>query len=122
VLSWGVVIATAALTALATMLAMIPFDRPVLPRRLVTAAVAAAAGPVAWYLLSDRATPGPLTVEWAQPAFPVSRSHVGVAVCTLAVTAVCLGFGPDRKLAARRMLVVPVGAAIAAFGIAVYLT
>jgi hypothetical protein len=116
------VLTTAALTALATLLAMIPFDRPVAPRRLVTAAAAAAAGPIAWYLLSDRATPGPITVEWAQPAFPVSRSHVGVAVCTFALTALCLGFGPDRRLASRRMLVVPVGAAIASFGIAVYLT
>ena len=121
-LSWGIVITTAALTALATVLAMVPFDRPVVPRRLVVGALSAAAGPVAWYVLSDRAAPGPFTVEWSQPAFPVSRSHVGVAVCTLALTALCLGFGPDRKLASRRMLVVPVGAAIAAFGIAVYLT
>jgi len=122
VLSWGTILASAGLTALATLLGMAPFDRPFDPRRLLTAAVAAGSGPLLWQLLTRGSSSGELTRAWDQAAFPVARTHAGVALATLATTALVLSLGPDRKLAARRMIVVPIGAAMAAFGIAVYLT
>ena len=86
------------------------------------AAIAAGCGPLAWYLLTRGSTPGELTEEFAIAAIPVSRSLAGVALATVATTSLALALGPDRKLAARRMIVLPIGAALAAFGIAVYLT
>jgi uncharacterized membrane protein YozB (DUF420 family) len=122
VLSWGSIAVSAVLTAVATFFGMVPFERPVRLRRVLVAAVAAAVGPLLWYTLTRGSTPSELTRELAQPAFPVSRSHLGVAVFTLAATMLALALGPDRKVAARRMIAVPIGSAVAAFGIAVYLT
>jgi len=122
VLSWGTILVSAALTALATLLGALSLERPVRPRRLVVAAIAAGCGPLAWYLLTRGSTPGELTERYANAAIPVSRSHGGVAVATIATTSLALALGPDRKLASRRMIVLPIGAALAAFGIAVYLT
>ncbi|MEZ5231837.1 MAG: hypothetical protein AB7W59_04605 [Acidimicrobiia bacterium] len=121
-LSWGTILLSAALTAVATLFGMAPFERPLEARRLLLTAAAAAAGPILWHGLTRVATPGPLTVELATEAFPASRSDVGVGVCTLATVALVGGLGLDRKLAAGRVLTIALGAAVAAFGIAVYLT
>lgn len=121
-LSWGTIALSAALTAVATLFGMAPFERPLEARRLFVAALAAAAGPLLWHALTRVATPGPLTVELAAEAFPASRSDGGVGLATLATVALALGFGPDRRLAAGRVLTIAVGSAVAAFGIAVYLT
>ncbi len=111
-----------ALTALATLLGGACLERPLQPRRVAVATIAAGCGPLLWYLLTRGSTPGELTEEFANAAIPVSRSHAGVALATIAATSMALALGPDRRLAARRMIVLPIGAALAAFGISVYLT
>jgi hypothetical protein len=121
-LSWESILLSAALTGVAALLASAPFERPWGPRRLAHLALSAAAGPLLWHLLTRAATPSELTVEWSRPAFPVARSDAGVGLTTLATTALVLGLGPDRRLAAGRVLTLSLGCALAAFGLAVYLT
>ena len=93
-LSWGTIAVSAALTAVATLFGMAPFERPLEARRLLIAAMAAAAGPLLWHALTRVATPGPLTAELTAEAFPASRSDAGVGLATLATVALALGFGP----------------------------
>jgi hypothetical protein len=120
--SWASIWLSAALTAVAALFGMAPFERPWDARRLLTAALAAACGPLIWHALTRSSTPGPLTREWGEAAFPFSRNDVGVGLATLATTSLALGLGPDRRLAAGRVLTIAVGCAVAAFGLAVYLT
>lgn len=122
VLSWGTILWSAALTGVAALFGTAPFERPLGPRRLLLTALAAAAGPLLWHVLTRSSTPGPLSRELDQPAFPVARSDAGVAVATVATVALALGLGLDRRLAAARVMTLAVGCALAAFGIAVYLT
>lgn len=122
VLSWGTILVSAALTGVASLLGMAAIERPLEARRLLLAALAAASGPLLWHALTRSSTPGPLSRELDQPAFPASRSDLGVAITTVATTALVLGLGIDRRLHATRVLTVALGCALAAFGIAVYLT
>lgn len=121
-LSWGSIGVSAALTALAAVLATASFERPLDARRLFLVAVAAGCGPLLWHALTRSSTPGPLTEELSQPAFPASRGDVGVGVCTLATSSVLLTLGADRRQSALRVGTIAIGCALAAFGIAVYLT
>jgi hypothetical protein len=122
VLSWDSILLSAALTGVAGLLGSAPFERPWEPRRLAYLALSAAAGPILWHLLTRAATPSALTAEWTEPVFPVSRSDAGVSLTTFATTAMVLGLGPDRRLAAGRVLTLALGCALAAFGLAVYLS
>ena len=122
VLSWASIVMSAALTGVAALVGMAPTERPLVARRLAVAALSAACGPLLWHALTRSSTPGPLSVELDQPTFPASWSDVGVGVCTVATTSVALALGPDRKLAALRVMTIAIGCALAAFGIAVYLT
>ena len=113
---------TAVLTAVAALLGMAAAERPFDARRLLCAALAAGCGPLLWHALTRSSTPGPLSRPLGSSAFPAARSDVGVGVFTLATTSVALSLGPDRRLAAVRVATIAIGAAVAAFGIAVYLS
>jgi hypothetical protein len=120
-IDWGEIGYGAALSAIAAAVLLAGATRGRRPAVIVTGALAAAAGPVAWNAILRAAhgdqffTDAPLTV------FPVSWQDTGSGVFALAVAALLYGLGPLRAEPARRTVVYALLAGLAAFLVDIYL-
>jgi hypothetical protein len=94
------------------------------PRRIVTiagAAVAAAAGPVAWNAILHATHASTFFTDAPVAGLPASWQDTGSGVFAVAIAALLLGFGTDRRAPARRTATVALLAGVAAFLVDVYL-
>ena len=94
------------------------------PRRIVTiagAAVAAAAGPVAWNAILHATHASTFFTDAPVAGLPASWQDTGSGVFAVAVAALLLGFGTDRRAPTRRTATVALLAGVAAFLVDVYL-
>lgn len=120
--AWEDILRGAVVTAVACAVGLALIERPRQPRRLLAGGAAAFAGPLAWYGVLRRMDDSALARELSGSTFPASWSDVGAALTTFAAVALVLGLGPDRRVAAQRVQTAALGCAVAAFGIAVYVT
>jgi len=120
VISWGSIAYGAALSAVAAAVAVALALRERRPGVLLAAALAAAAGPLAWNaILRDVNAPG-FFVDAPFAALPASWQDTGSGVFA-ATAALALGLGPLRAASGRRLALVALTCGIAAFLVDVYL-
>ncbi len=121
-LSWGTILLGAAITALAALAGLFLAIRPRDRQRVVSGALAAGLGPLAWNAVLRTAGGPGFREEAPWRAFPVRWQDVCCGVWALAAVAAVLGLGPDRSAPAHRVLTLALGCAVAAFLVSVYLT
>jgi uncharacterized membrane protein (UPF0136 family) len=118
--SWTAAIFGAALSGLAAALAVASFLRERRRSVLLTAAVAAAAAPLAWDVIL-RHTGGRFFVDAPGLVFPISWEDTGSGVFATAVSALLLGFGPLRAASGRRVALTAAICGLAALLVDIYL-
>lgn len=120
-LAWSTIAYGAALSAALSAVLVALLIRPRQPLVIVTAGLAAGAGPVAWNaILNVVHAPGfftdaPITV------FPVNWQDTGSGVFALTVAALALGLGPLGTAPGRKVAIASILAAVAALVVDVYL-
>jgi hypothetical protein len=87
---------------------------------LLTAALAAAAAPLAWDLIL-RHTGGDFFVDAPGVVFPISFEDAGSGVFATALSALLLGFGPLHDATGRRLALTATVCGLAALLIDIYL-
>ena len=112
---WGVIASGALATAA---VALLQRERRKLV--LVTAAIAAALGPLLWDLIL-RHTGGDFFVDAPGAVFPVSFEDTGSGVFADAIGALLLGFGPLRAASGRRVALTTLICGVAALVVDIYL-
>ncbi len=120
-LSWGVILYGAALSAVLAVLLVLLAARERRPSVLAAIAAGAIAGPVAWNAILRAVNGNEFFVDAPIPFFPVSWQDTGSGVFAVAALAVVLGFGPLRAAAGRRLALLTVLGAFAALVVDVYL-
>lgn len=118
--SWTAAIFGAAVSGLAAAIAVRVFLRERRNSVLLTAAVAAAAAPLAWDAIL-RHTGGRFFVDAPGLVFPVSWEDTGSGVFATALSALLLGFGPLRAETGRRVALTAAMCGLAALLIDIYL-
>jgi hypothetical protein len=120
-LTWSTIAYGAALSVVLAAALVAALVRPRQPLVIVTAGLAAGAGPVAWNaILNTVHAPGFFT-DAPIPVFPISWQDTGSGVFALAVAALALGLGPLGAAPGRRVAVAALLAATAALVVDVYL-
>ncbi len=119
-LSWGVIVYGAALSAvLAVVLVLLARERR--PLVLCAVALGAAAGPIAWNAIL-RATDGTaFFVDAPIPVFPISWQDTGSGVFALAALGVILGLTVPAASSPRRVTTLALLGALAALLVDIYL-
>jgi hypothetical protein len=121
VLSWSTVAYGAVLSAV---LAAVLVGLAVRPRRLgviAAAALAAAAGPLAWNAILNRLGAAEFFVDAPIRVFPISWQDTGSGVFAVAVAAVVLGLGPLARAPGRRVALAALLAGLGALLVDIYL-
>ena len=121
VIGWGQIIYGAALSALLAGVLFAFALRGRQPLVIVTGALAAAAGPIAWNAILMAAHGDQFFTDAPLLIFPISWQDTGSGVFALAVAAVALGLGPLRSKPAYRSVSYALLAGLAALLVDVYL-
>ena len=120
-ISWGTILAGAAMTAAITTAALLVIGRERRPAILVAAIAASALAPIAWNAVlrathaSEFFTDAPIAV------LPASWQDTGSGVITFGAVAAVLGAGPARDQPAKRVVTLAAIAGTVAFLVDVYL-
>lgn len=120
-ISWSSVIYGAVLSALFAAVLVFLIGRERRVGVIAAAAAGAIAGPVAWNAILIAVDGSQFFVDAPVPWFPVSWQDTGSGVFTLAALLLIFGAGPLRAATGRRVLVLSVLAALAAFLTDIYL-
>lgn len=120
-LSWGMMIYGAVLSALLGAVLVAAVLRPRRPAVIATAAVGALLGPLAWNAILRAAHGTQFFTDAPIAVMPASWQDTGSGVFTIAVTALALGLGPLAAETGRRLAAVSILAGLAAFLVDVYL-
>ncbi len=120
-LSWSTIGYGAALSAVGAAVLVSVAIRPRRPLVIVTAALSAFLGPLAWNAILRVTQGSSFFVDAPIPAFPVSWQDTGSGVFTLAVAAVLLGVGPLTHAPGRRLVAVALFSAVSSLLVDVYL-
>jgi membrane-associated phospholipid phosphatase len=118
--SWGAVTYGVLLSGLVAALAVALVLRDRRGSVLVTAAVSAAAAPLAWDLVL-RHTGGDFFTDAPGVVFPISFEDTGSGVFATALSALLLGFGPLRAADGRRVALTATVCGLAALLVDIYL-
>jgi hypothetical protein len=119
-LSWGVIVYGAALSAILAVLFAVAVRQRSLPV-LVAIAVGAFAGPVAWNAMLRATAADQFFVDAPIPVFPISWQDTGSGVFALAALTLVLGAGPLRTESAGQITLLSVLGALAAVIVDIYL-
>jgi hypothetical protein len=119
-LSWGVIIYGAVLSAVLAVLFTLG-ARERAPATLVAVTVGTFAGPVAWNAILRATAANQFFVDAPIPVFPISWQDTGSGVFTLAALALVLGSGPLRTGSGGRLVLLSVLGALAALVVDIYL-
>jgi hypothetical protein len=120
VLAWSTIVYGAALSALGAAL-LTALVRPRRPTVIVTAAVGAFAGPLAWNAILHATAADSFFVDAPIAVLPASWQDTGSGVFAIAATALALGLGPLAAGTGRRVAALAALAGLAAFLVDVYL-
>jgi len=120
-LPWGVIAYGAALSALLAVVLVALIGRQRNLGVLLTTAVGAFAGPVAWNAILRATAANQFFVDAPIPVFPVSWQDTGSGVFTLAALAVLLGLGPLRIEPGHRLTLAALLGALGALLVDIYL-
>jgi hypothetical protein len=120
-LPWGVIAYGAALSAVLAVVLVAVIGRQRSPGVLVTVAVGAFAGPVAWNAILRATAATQFFRDAPIPVFPVSWQDTGSGVFALATLAVLLGLGPLRTEPGRRVALAALLGGLGALLVDVYL-
>ena len=120
-LSWGVILYGAVLSAILAVVLVFLVARERGPWVLAAVAVGAVAGPVAWNAILRAVNGSRFFVDAPIPFFPVSWQDTGSGVFAVAALALVLGLGPLRAAAGRRLVLLAALGAVAALVVDVYL-
>ena len=120
-ISWGSIAYGAALSALLAAVAVALLMRERRPAVLVSAALAAAAGPVAWNAILHDVGGDRFFHDAPIVVFPVSYQDTGSGVFATAAAALILGFGALRAASGRTLATACVLCGVSALLVDVYL-
>lgn len=120
-IDWAQIVYGAVLSAVVAAALLTAATRARRPAVIVTGALAAAAGPLAWNAVLRAAHGEQFFTDAPIPVFPVSWQDTGSGVFTLAVAVLAYGLGPLRLEPARRTVGYALTAAVAAFAVDIYL-
>ena len=120
-IDWGQICYGAALSAIAASALLAGATRGRRPSVIVTGALAAAAGPVAWNAILRAAHGDQFFTDAPIAVFPVSWQDTGSGVFAFAVAAILYGIGPLRAEPARRTVAYGLLAGLAALLVDIYL-
>jgi hypothetical protein len=120
-ISWGTILYGAALSAILAGAAFAVALRLTRPVVILTGAIAAAAGPVAWNAILRAVDASEFFVDAPIGLFPVSWQDTGSGIFTLAASCLALGLGPLRNDPGQRVARYGLLAALAALLVDVYL-
>ncbi|MFE9446211.1 hypothetical protein ACFYO2_46610 [Streptomyces sp. NPDC006602] len=120
-IGWGEIAYGAALSAVAASVLLAVATRGRRPAVILTGALAAAAGPVAWNAILRAAHGDQFFTDAPFTVFPVSWQDTGSGVFALAVAALFYGLGPLRAEPGRRTVGYALLAGLAAFLVDIYL-
>jgi len=120
-LSWPSILYGAALSAVAAGAALTALARPRQPAVILTGALAAAVGPLAWNAILRATHATQFFTDAPLRLLPASWQDTGSGVFALAVNAVLLGLGPLAAAPARRTIALALLCGLAAFLVDVYL-
>lgn len=120
-LSWWIIAYGAALSALLAVALVALVAGQHRPSVLLTVALGAFAGPVAWNAILRATTANQFFVDAPILVFPISWQDTGSGVFALAALAVLLGLGSLRTEPGRRVLLVALLGALAALLVDIYL-
>jgi hypothetical protein len=120
-IGWGSIAYGAALSALLAAIVFALVMRERRPAVLVSAALAAAAGPVAWNAILHDVGGDRFFHDAPVVVFPVSYQDTGSGVFATAAAALILGFGALRAATARTLAVASLLCGLSALVVDVYL-
>jgi hypothetical protein len=118
--SWGADVYGAILSGLVAAAGLRFLLRERRPGVLVTAAVAALLGPLAWNAILQH-TGGRFFVDAPIVVFPISLQDTGSGVFATALSALLLGFGPLRAATGRQLALTTTVCGFAALLVDIYL-
>jgi hypothetical protein len=118
--SWWAVTYGAILSGLAAVVGVRFVLRERRPGVLVTAAVGALLGPLAWNAILHH-TGGRFFVDAPVVVFPISLQDTGSGVFATALSALLLGFGPLRAATGRRLALTTTACGLVALLVDIYL-
>ena len=119
-IGWGSILYGAALSALAAAI-VVWLIRERRPAVVASAALAAAAGPIAWNAILHHLDAREFFVDAPIPVFPVSWQDTGSGVFALAAATLTLGLGVLRTASASTLTRIALSCAVAALLVDVYL-
>jgi hypothetical protein len=120
-LSWASILYGAALSAVVAGAALTALARPRQPAVILTAALATAAGPLAWNAILRATHASQFFTDAPLRLLPASWQDTGSGVFALATTAVLLGVGSLAAAPTRRTIGLAILCGLAAFLVDVYL-
>src|SRR6266487_4517171 len=120
-LSWGVIVYGAAVSAILAVLLVFLVARERKPLILVWVAAGAIAGPVAWNAILRATNGNQFFVDAPIPVFPISWQDTGSGVFALAALGLFLGLGPLRAEPGSRIAVLTILGALGALLVDIYL-
>ena len=118
--TWGAIAYGAAISGVLAAAGVAWLLRERRPSVLICAAVAAAAGPLAWNAIL-RHTGGDFFVDAPGYVFPISLQDTGSGVFATAAAALLLGFGPLGGATGRRLALATTICGVAALLVDIYL-
>jgi len=121
VISWGTIVYGAILSGLAAGVVVAFAVRERRPTVLATAALAAAAGPLAWHAILRDPNSSGFFIDAPLAVVPASCQDTGSGVFAFAAAALVFGVGPLRKTNGRRVVLAGLLCGLAAFVVDVYL-
>lgn len=120
-IGWSQILYGGALTALAAAALLAALDRPRRLSVIVTAALAAAAGAIAWNAVLRAAHGDQFFTDAPVAVMPASWQDAGSGVFAVAACALALAAGPLAAVPARPVAVCAAACGLAAFLVDVYL-
>ena len=120
-ISWGTIVYGAILSGLAAGVVVAFAVRERRPTVLATAALAAAAGPLAWNAILRDTNSSGFFVDAPFAVVPASWQDTGSGVFAFAAAALVFGLGPLRETNGRRVVLAGLLCGLAAFVVDVYL-
>jgi len=121
VITWSQILYGATLSAIVAAAVLIFTSRPRRITIIVTGAVAAALGPIAWNAILHTVNGSEFFVDAPLVVFPVSWQDTGSGVFATAAAALLLGFGPARRESGQRLSLQALIVGLSALVVDVYL-